>query len=129
MNPARQLYQLHKNLHHNNFCFSKSTDFIRNCLYKLLRNLYLMGTAHKLISFEYLLRVVWMHCMGLVSADHERFWDGLLKGYSVFRPGRDPLQDPLKDGGHGSLGALGTNLGGGGGGGGGGQDHKIIKLK
>ena len=48
--------------------------------------------------------------MCLVSTDHERFWDGLLKGHGVLRAGRDPPQDPLKDGGHGSLGALGTNL-------------------
>ena len=62
-----------------------------------------------------LLRVVWMHCMCLISADHERLWDGLLKGYGVLRAGRDPPQGPLKDGGHGSLGTLGTNLREGGG--------------
>ena len=74
-----------------------------------------MGTTHKLISFEYLLWVVWMYCMCLVSTDHERLWDGLLKSHGVLRAGRDPPQDPFKDGGHGSLGALGTNLRGEGG--------------
>ena len=86
-------------LTHDNFCFSHIH------VHKFTKKLLILHTQSNT-----LLRVVWMHCMGLVSTDHERLRDGLLKGHGVLRAGRDPPQDPFKDGGHGSLGALGTNL-------------------